>query len=177
MITKPELAAAIAAGRVADRTAHICITPSHRSGARMHGDGPTAPDPGVGGLGQVGRLFQFYREQADVMIFFHQVRGGPAGVRLMLSGEIDLSVREELRSVLAGVVAASPDATDVDLHDVTFLDCCGIGEFIRAYLDAHGRGHTLTVSRPRGIVRRALELTDVLAVLTLDPAAVATRSQ
>jgi anti-anti-sigma factor len=83
----------------------------------------------------------------------------------VLSGDIDLSVREELRSVLAGVVTASPGATEVDLHEVTFLDCCGVGEFIRAYIEAQGRGHTLTVSRPRGTVRRILELGDVLAVL------------
>lgn len=109
------------------------------------------------------------------MMLVHQVRGGPAGVRLVLSGEIDLYVREELRGVLAGVVAASPGATDLDLQDVTFLDCSGIGEFIRAYTDAHGRGHTLTVSRPRGIVRRVLDLTGVLEVLTLDDAGVVSR--
>jgi anti-anti-sigma factor len=110
-------------------------------------------------------LFRIDREQADVMIFSHQVRDGSDAMRLVLSGEIDLSVREELRSVLAGVVTAFPGATDVDLHEVTFLDCSGIGEFIRAYIEAHGRGHTLTVSRPRGNVRRILELSDVLAVL------------
>jgi anti-anti-sigma factor len=106
------------------------------------------------------------REQADVMILFHQVCGGPDGVRVTLSGDVDLAVREDLRRVLAGVVAASPGAVDLDLHEVTFLDCSGIGEFIRAYLDAHSRGKILTVSRPRGTVRRLLDLTGVLAVLT-----------
>jgi anti-anti-sigma factor len=74
------------------------------------------------------------------MILFHRVCARPDGVRVMLSGDIDLAAREELRRVLAGVAAASPGAVDLDLHDVTFLDCSGIGEFIRAYLDAHGRG-------------------------------------
>jgi anti-anti-sigma factor len=111
------------------------------------------------------------------MIFFHQIRDGDAGVCLVLSGEIDLSVREELRSVLAGVVAASADGSDLDLYDLTFLDCSGIGEFIRACTDAHGRGHSLTVSRPRGIVLQTLELTGVLPVLTGDQAGVVSGSQ
>jgi hypothetical protein len=62
--------------------------------------------PALAGWGRLAGLFRFCREWAGVMIFFHQVRG-PDGVRVVLSGEIDLSVREELRSVLAGVVAAS----------------------------------------------------------------------
>jgi anti-anti-sigma factor len=103
------------------------------------------------------------------MIFSHQVGGGPGGVRVALSGDIDLAVREDLRHVLAGVVAVAPGAVDLDLHELTFLDCSGIAEFVQAYLDARGRGHILTVSGPRGIVRRVLELTDVLAVLTPDP--------
>lgn len=101
---------------------------------------------------------------------FHQIRRGTDGVRVVLWGEIDLAVREELCAVLTGVMATTPAATDLDLHEVTFLDCSGIGVFIRAYTDAHGRGHPLTVSRPQGIVRRTLELTGVLRILAPDPA-------
>jgi anti-anti-sigma factor len=102
------------------------------------------------------------------MICCLEVSGGADGVRLVLSGEIDLSVREELHSVLDGVVSAGLGRTDLDLHGVTFLDCSGVGEIICAYTDAQQRGHTLTVSRPQGIVRRVLELTDVMAALTFD---------
>ena len=56
------------------------------------------------------------------MVIFYQVCGGPDGVRVMFSGDIDLAVREDLRRVLAGVVAAYPRVIDLDLHDVTFLD-------------------------------------------------------
>jgi len=104
------------------------------------------------------------------MIVFHQVRHGSDGECLALSGEIDISVREDLRGVLDRVVAASTGVTDLDLHDLTFLDCSGIGEFVRAYNEAQRRGHTLTVSRPRGVVRRVLELTGVLVLLTPVPA-------
>lgn len=105
-------------------------------------------------------------------MFFHQVCGRPDGVRVLLYGEIDLPVRDKLRNVLAGVVATGVGTTELDLHEVTFLDCSGVGEFIRAHTDARKRGQTLTVSRPRGIVRRILELTGVLAVLTADEARV-----
>ena len=100
------------------------------------------------------------------MTVLHEVWGGPDRVRLVLSGEIDVSVRDDLRGVLHDVVATAAGATDLDLHDVTFLDCAGVGEFIRAYNEAQRLGHTVTVSGAQGVVRRVLELTDVLALLT-----------
>ncbi|MFC4999446.1 STAS domain-containing protein [Dactylosporangium cerinum] len=100
------------------------------------------------------------------MVFSYQVFGSPDDVGLALSGEIDLSVRDELRSVVDTVIAAAPGVTNLDLHDLTFLDCSGIGVFVRAYNGAQRHGHTLTISRPHGIVRRVLELTGVLALLT-----------
>jgi anti-sigma B factor antagonist len=120
-------------------------------------------------LGQVVGLSRVLG-QAEIMNF-HQVYGGPDGARVVLSGDIDLVVRADLRRVLAGVVGVSPGAVDLDLYDVTFLDCSGIGEFVRAHVDTRSRGHPLTVSRPRGVARRLLELTGVLAVLMPDDAA------
>ena len=105
------------------------------------------------------------------MIFVHEMLRGPDRVRLLLSGEIDLSVREDLRSALQAAVAASAGVIDVDLRRVVFLDCTGIGELVRAYHHARDGGRTLVVTRPQGIVRRVLELTSVLPLLTPDPAA------
>lgn len=100
------------------------------------------------------------------MSFSHQEHRRADGICVELSGEIDLSVREDLRRILKAAVATSPGNTNLDLRSVTFLDCGGIGEIVRGYLDAQSRRHTLTVTRSRGIVRRILELTDVLAMLT-----------
>ena len=105
------------------------------------------------------------------MIVVHRMLHGPDRVRLLLSGGIDLSVREDLRGALQAAVAASPGVVDVDLGGVTFLDCTGIGELVRAYHEARDGGRTLVVSRPQGIVRRVLELTGILPWLTPDPAA------
>lgn len=100
------------------------------------------------------------------MLLSHNMHRLPGRVCVDLSGEIDLSVREDLRRILQVAVATSPGYTNLDLNDVTFLDCGGVGEIVRGYADAQSRRHRLTVTRPRGIVRRVLELTDVLELLT-----------
>lgn len=104
------------------------------------------------------------------MVPFHQVLDAPDTVRILLSGELDISVREELHDVLHDA-ARSAGATEVDLHHVTFLDCSVIGELVRAYLDARRHGQILVVTRPQGFVREVLELTNVLTLLTSRPAA------
>jgi anti-anti-sigma factor len=102
------------------------------------------------------------------MIFFYEMRDRSDGTCLSLSGEIDLSVREELRGVLDGAIAASPGITNLDLRDLTLLDCSGIGVFVHAHVVARQRGSTLTVSRPQGVVLRLLDLSGVSALLTHD---------
>lgn len=97
----------------------------------------------------------------------HQVHHAPGGVRVVLSGEIDMAVREDLRRVLAAAVAASA-VTELDLHQVTLLDCLSIGELMRARREARHRGRSLVVIRPQGIVREVLDLTDVLPLLAPD---------
>jgi anti-anti-sigma factor len=104
------------------------------------------------------------------VILFHEMLRGPDGVRVLLSGDIDMAVRAELRRVLRAAVAASPGLIELDLDRVTFLDCTGIGEFVRAYRDARRRGRILIVNRPQGIVRKVLEMTEVLPLLAPDPA-------
>jgi anti-anti-sigma factor len=106
------------------------------------------------------------------MRFIYQLHSGPEGHRLSLSGDIEFSTCEELRRILADLVNTSGGDTYLDLRDVTFLDCAVVGEFIRAYTDAQRRGHRFTVNQPQGIVRRMLELTEVLPLLTRDRTAV-----
>jgi anti-anti-sigma factor len=104
------------------------------------------------------------------MILSHQVCHAPGAVRVLLSGELDMAVQEELHDVLHAAVAGSAGVTEVDLRHVTFLDCAVIGELVGAYLDARGRGQVLVVAQPQGFIRQVLELTRVLALLTSRPA-------
>jgi anti-anti-sigma factor len=105
------------------------------------------------------------------MNLIHELRTASDQSCLVLHGEIDLAVREELDHVLQHAVALSRTVTEVDLRDVTFLDCSGIGVLIAATNTAHGQGHGLIVRHPWGIVRRVLELIDVLPYLTASSAA------
>lgn len=100
------------------------------------------------------------------MNLVHQLRTVPDRSCLVLHGEIDLAVREELDATLRHAVGMSYDVTEVDLRDVTFLDCAGIGVLVAANNTAHHEGHDVIVSHPWGIVRLVLELTDVLPYLT-----------
>lgn len=120
---------------------------------------------------QIDQLLRSRSESRCVMIFSHQVRKTPDAVQVLLSGEIDLAVKKELHDVLHDVVAASPTVTEVDLREVTFLDCTGIGELVGAYLDARRRGQILIVTRPQAFVREVLDLVNTLTLLTSRPAA------
>ena len=100
------------------------------------------------------------------MNLVHELRTASDRSCLVLHGEIDLEVREELNHVLQHAVGLPHTVTEVDLRDVTFLDCSGMSVLITAYNTAHGRGHDVIVSHPCGIVRRVLEFTGVLPYLT-----------
>src|SRR4029450_10527571 len=100
------------------------------------------------------------------MNLVHELRTTSGRSCLVLHGEIDLAVREALDHVLQHAVGLSHTVTEVDLRDVTFLDCAAIGVLIAAPNTAHRRGRDVIVSHPHGIVRRVLELADVLPYLT-----------
>src|SRR6185369_6294082 len=106
------------------------------------------------------------------MMLPHRVCAGTDRARVVLSRDIDVAVQAELRSVLSSVVATATGAIELDLQRVTFLDCSGVSEFVRAHVHAGRRGCHLTVSGARGIVRLVLEVTGALKVLAADqPAA------
>lgn len=94
----------------------------------------------------------------------HQVHHASAGVKVSLSGEIDLAVRDDLRRVLHAAVATSA-VTELDLRQVTYLDCTSVGEIVRAHLEALHCGRRLVVTQPQGIVELVLTLTNVLPLL------------
>jgi anti-anti-sigma factor len=89
------------------------------------------------------------------------------GLRVNLSGEVDVLAVTTLQEQLAATVAESECVT-LDLTDVTFLDSAGLrmlqvisGEFLSTRRELH------LVAPEGGVVRRLLDLTglsDVLAV-------------
>ena len=83
---------------------------------------------------------------------------------LMLHGEIDLAVRDELRALLFFAIDLSHSATEVDLGGVTFLDCSGIGVLVAATNTARRRDRALyvNVNNAPEVVRRVVEITGFL---------------
>ncbi|MCM4084349.1 STAS domain-containing protein [Paractinoplanes hotanensis] len=91
-------------------------------------------------------------------------------VRVAVAGEIDLATVDELEDALLGIPLAEPlPAIEVDLGEVTFLDCCGVSALVAGRNAAVRAGGGLRITRPQPAVRRVLELTGLLGVLTSDP--------
>jgi anti-anti-sigma factor len=80
-------------------------------------------------------------------------------IRLVLAGEFDLAARDELESALASALRAGDVV--VDMGEVTFLDCSGVGVLTRGLSQAWREGRGLRVVNAAGSVRHMLELTGV----------------
>ena len=78
---------------------------------------------------------------------------GGGETRLVIRGEIDLIVRDELARALDDAVTPGGRVV-LDVTDVSFLDSTGLGELARA---AAG-GCEIVVLNPQSAVRRALEV-------------------
>ena len=88
------------------------------------------------------------------------------GVHIVaLAGELDLLAAEGLPEVLVGVAGST---VVVDLAELTFMDSSGIAALIAARNLIREQGDDLVVSRPTGIVQRALEVTGLSEVLIVD---------
>jgi anti-anti-sigma factor len=89
----------------------------------------------------------------------------PATARVAVAGEVDLATASVLRETLLGVLHTQRHAVlDLDLADVTFLDCAGIGALVAVRNAAVDAGCRVRVCHPEPIVRRVLEVTGLLDV-------------
>jgi anti-anti-sigma factor len=91
----------------------------------------------------------------------------PGTVRIAVIGEIDLSTTDMLRAGLLNALSAQrPLRIEVDLARVTFMDCAGLTVLLVAGNVAARTGCQLRITNPQPIVRRVLDLTGLLGVLT-----------
>jgi anti-anti-sigma factor len=94
-------------------------------------------------------------------------RPSPATTRVAVAGEVDLATASVLRDRLLEVLRDQrPAVLDVDLAEVTFLDCTGIAALVDVRNAAVQTGYQIRVSHLQPIVRRVLDLTGLLGVLT-----------
>jgi anti-sigma B factor antagonist len=92
----------------------------------------------------------------------------PATIRIALAGEVDLATAPDLLDRLLSVLHAEhPAVLEVDLTDVSFLACAGVGAPACVRSAAVRAGCQLRIVHPQPIVRMVLELTGMLADMTV----------
>jgi anti-anti-sigma factor len=91
------------------------------------------------------------------------------GVRVVsVRGELDLSTAPELEAPLDQVLESGNGSVLIDLTSCEFIDSTGIALIVRAWqrLDSGENGRALVISCQNDQVRRVLEITGVLPLLT-----------
>jgi len=85
-------------------------------------------------------------------------------VVLAVRGDVDIATAGTLRDELAATITRY-EGVVVDLDDVPFLDSTGLGVLVAAYNKAAGEGRKVVLARPQRIVKNALRLVQVDAVI------------
>ncbi|MEU9079558.1 STAS domain-containing protein [Kitasatospora sp. NPDC004745] len=83
-------------------------------------------------------------------------------------GEIDLDTAPSLRRALAAALESHREVV-LDLSEVTFMDCAGLGALVRARNQADRCGGRLSLRGARHRVARLLELTGLHRRLAVEP--------
>jgi anti-sigma B factor antagonist len=94
-----------------------------------------------------------------------ETRTEPGGDPVIaVSGDLDISSVERLRSAVDEVSAARPDELTFDMSRLRFMDSAGIA----VLLGAAGRVPTVRLRNPTPAVRRVIELTGLTQVLEIE---------
>jgi anti-sigma B factor antagonist len=88
-------------------------------------------------------------------------RGSRSRALITLSGEMDLYSAPVVRESLARCLRDGVRVIDIDLTDVTFCDCHGLGVFLEARRHAIANGGSLRLRHPRPELSRLLDLAGV----------------
>jgi anti-anti-sigma factor len=101
-----------------------------------------------------------------------QSRPDADSVLLSLSGDIDLTCRDSLQNRPIAIIDIDrADRLFVDLDEVTFLDCSGIGALIAGRNAALVAGCRYELRNPHGIVSTILRVCGLDVMLGIEPAA------
>jgi anti-anti-sigma factor len=108
-------------------------------------------------------------EQSRPVPFHWAQRTLEGTVLVALAGELDIASAVPLRQVLATVVATA-DAARVllDMRNVRFIDCVGIGLIVEASAAARADGRVLHVSAPCGAAPRLFRILGLDSMLLGD---------
>lgn len=91
------------------------------------------------------------------------------GVCLALTGELDLTVANQLEAALGQAFALHPHILTVDLAGVRFIDTRSISLLVRVCNATRAEGRRFTVTDSHGLVKRVLQMMGLLDHLTQPP--------
>lgn len=86
-----------------------------------------------------------------------------------LCGELDLADAPAVASHLIAAVAACGPSIIVDLADLDFIDCCGMGMLVRMLKRTRAIGGDMYLAAPQQRVRTVLRLTGLIDVFSVHP--------
>ena len=89
----------------------------------------------------------------------------PGSTRLALDGEIDLAAGPMLRAALDRALEQPVPLVVIDVNNVEFCDCSGVGELARAARTTRGLGIRLLLVGADEQLRRLIELTEAHELL------------
>ena len=89
-------------------------------------------------------------------------------VRLFLSGEVDMRVAPELRTLLHRVIEEDPTDVAINLADVPFIDSSGVATLVEAQRLLMRKEKKLRLENPSDAVRYTLKITQLLRVFGLE---------
>ncbi|MEA2127786.1 MAG: hypothetical protein QOJ85_677 [Solirubrobacteraceae bacterium] len=84
-----------------------------------------------------------------------------------LAGELDVGSVDELEAALVGASAGARPRVCLDLSQLAFIDSTGLAAVIRAHLSVVEAGGGFTIVAVPGAVRRTLETTGLLDMLSV----------
>jgi anti-sigma B factor antagonist len=94
--------------------------------------------------------------------------GGSGGHAVVaLHGELDLANVPAVASHLIAAVAACGPSVIVDLADLAFIDCCGLGVLVRVLTWTRESGGDVLLAAPQQHVRRLLRLAGMNGVFSV----------
>lgn len=97
-----------------------------------------------------------------------QAHTTPEAIEARLNGRLEFADHERLRDLVALLDAAGPSRFVVDVSELTFIDSAGLGMLLILHEQAEQRQMRLVVRRPRGDVRRSIELARIDEILSVE---------
>jgi anti-anti-sigma factor len=87
---------------------------------------------------------------------------------LSLTGDLDVTSKEQLRAAVRVTLASRPEEIALDLSALKYADCAGLAVLTWAHYAQVSRQRQLRIVGCRGAVLRLMEITGVKGILYLD---------